>query len=91
MVTGEQVKAAVLAAKLRKIPHHECSICGVMVFYKIRGEQLFFDSGCGCSEGSFELRTWDEAAQFINMQDDEKVRAEIMASFGMQIKQEAKS
>lgn len=82
MVTGNEVKTAVLAAGLTRIPHHECGICDVMVGYAVRGEELYFDSGCGCSGGS-NLRHcgWDDAANWINMQTNEKARADLMARF----------
>lgn len=80
--TGEQVKAAMIAADIRRVDHHNCSGCGVMVFYFRVGEQLFFDPGCGCTRGRFEPRSWQSAAEWINMQSDPRWRDEIAASFG---------
>lgn len=82
MVTGNEVKTAVLAANLTRISHHECGICGVMVGYEVRGEELYFDSGCDCSGGS-NLRhcDWEDAAHWINMQSNEEARANLKARF----------
>lgn len=71
MVTGEQVRAAVMAAGLTYIPHHECSCCGEMVAYTVHDGDLYFAPGCGCSWSPQEPRTWDSAADWINMQNDE--------------------
>ena len=48
-VTGEQVKAAMIAANIEYVEQHECSICGEKVFYERKGESLFFNPSCGCS------------------------------------------
>lgn len=84
-VTGEQLKAAALAANIRKIDHHECGLCGVMVHYYVEGESLFFDPSCACTYGSGPRQeSWDEAAAWVNMQTDDAIAARIAASFGLQ-------
>lgn len=70
MVTAEQVKKAVEAAGITRIDHHHCAGCGHMVFYSISNGQLFFHPACGCVtyESPPEWRSWDHAADYINMQ-----------------------
>lgn len=80
-ITGEQVKAAVLNAGITYIPHHDCGLCGEKVAYQVFDGNLFFCPGCGCSYSPPEPRTWESAAEFINMQN-EKGRIELMAKFG---------
>lgn len=84
-VTGEQVRAATLAAGITRIPHHDCSICGTWVCYLVHGGNLFFDAGCGCSDfdGEPTPRTWESAAEWINMQSQEQHAVRIAAKFGL--------
>lgn len=83
MVTGEQVRAAAMAAGITHIPHHECGCCGELVFYTVYDGDLYFNPACGCSWSLAEPRTWDSAANWINMQTNEDVRVRLMAKFGM--------
>lgn len=89
MVTGEQVKEAVEKAGITRIDHHDCGCCGQMVFYFVRDGQLYFNSGCGCSWSPAAPRTWDSAADWINMQsrsgDYGDVGAKIAAKFGIEL------
>lgn len=85
MVTGEQVKIAMIAAGIEIVDHHECSMCGVMVRYERQGENLFFNGGCGCSDSGTQPRTWQSAADWINMQSNVLIKAEIAKSFGLNI------
>lgn len=68
MVTGEQVKEAAKKAGIGWVDHHDCGGCGVMVGYRIDGDQLYFRSGCGCSWSPDRPCSWDEAADHINRQ-----------------------
>ena len=83
MITGDDVKKAVLAAGITQIPHHECGICGEWVNYTVEDEQLYFNPGCECSWSPAEARYWSDAADWINMQSNEEYRAKIMQSFGL--------
>lgn len=47
-VTGEEVKASMIENGIETIELHPCSICGYMLKYLRRGENLFFDRGCDC-------------------------------------------
>lgn len=82
MVTGEQVKNAAIAAGLTFIPHHNCGCCGYTVGYMIDGDNLYFAPGCDCHWGQVEPRSWDSAAEWINMQD-KQWQEKIAARFGM--------
>jgi hypothetical protein len=88
MVTGEQVKAAVLKAGIKQVDHHDCAGCGYMTRYVIEGDQLYFDPGCHCSRYGYtmaEPRSWDSAADWINMQSRPDVAAKIAAMFGLDL------
>lgn len=83
-ITGDQVRAAVLAAGISFVNHHECGLCGVMVRYLIEGDRLYFDPSCDCCRGNGpELHSWDRAAERINMQSREECRVKIAAKFGL--------
>lgn len=84
MFTGRQVKAAMIEAGITKVDHHDCGICGFMTAYVRDGEDLYFDSGCGCSTYATDPqpRSWDHAAKWINTQNDEH-RNKLAASFGL--------
>ena len=85
MVTGEEVKQAVQAAGITSIPHHDCGLCGEWVQYTVRGDQLYFEPGCGCSWSPPEPRPWAGAANWINMQTNEDVRKKLMRRFGFDV------
>ena len=84
-VTAEEVRAAALASGKHWIDHHRCAGCDSMVGYYVDGGELYFDAACGCSgSGSApRQRTWQSAADWINMQTNPDVRAELMARFGL--------
>lgn len=89
-VTGSEVKAAVNAAGLKWIDHHDCSLCGSMVGYQTDGESLFFCSGCDCLWSPPRRCSWDEAADYINMQTRNSERfgdvaAKVALSFGLEL------
>lgn len=83
--TAEQVRDACLAAGIRRVDHHECGICGLMVrFYITADGDLEFDPSCGCTYGgNAEPRPWQDAADWINMQSDESHRRRIAEAFGI--------
>lgn len=68
MTLEEQVKA--LRAKFgNRIPHHDCGGCGQWVAYVFEGEQLFFDSNCGCSsyDSGLQPRDISDLHEFLQM------------------------
>lgn len=68
MTLEEQVKS--LREKFgNRIPHHDCTLCGQWVAYVFVGEDLFFDSACGCSlrDESLQPRDIADLHQFLDM------------------------
>ena len=88
-ITGQQVKDAVLAAGLTSIPHHACSICGCMTTYSISSGHIWYNPTCSCASyrSWLQPRTWQDAADWINMQENEMARTEIMQRFGLTVTQ----
>lgn len=86
-VTGEEVKAAMIASDIEHVDHHDCAICGEVVFYSRNGENLFFNPGCGCSWSPAQPRSWDDPADWINMQRTPEVRNTIRALFGLPLEE----
>lgn len=84
-VTGDQVHAAMVAANITHVDHHDCGGCGTMVFYSRQGDQLFFNPRCDCSPGWSppEPRDWSDAADWINMQSRPEWRNKLRAAFGL--------
>ncbi len=85
LVTGEEVKAAMIAANITHVDHHDCGGCFEMVFYSREGKHLFFNPRCGCSSGWSppEPRDWSDAADWINMQSSTEWRNKLRARFGL--------
>lgn len=84
MVTGEQVKAAVMASGITLININSCSICKEWIAYVVNNGNLYFDPSCRCSIAfAADPRTWGSAADLINMQTNETARTRILAGFGM--------
>ena len=82
-ISAEQVRTSVAANKITRIDHHRCSICGHMVFYSVIEDKLYFNGACGCSWEPPSMRSWQSAADWINMQDNETQRLYIMGLFGL--------
>jgi hypothetical protein len=85
-VTGEEVRAAVEAAGIQSIDHHDCRGCGYMTQYQVHDGRLYFCPGCFCGSrfSPPEPRDWGDAADWINMQSRPDVRDELRARFGLQ-------
>jgi hypothetical protein len=83
--TGEEVKESVLENGIQSIDHHRCSICNLMVYYEIKGGELYFQPSCDCSQWHPpEPRSWQSAADWINMQSNETSHASIAKRFGLE-------
>lgn len=83
-VTAQEVRDACLACGTGlSIQHHKCSLCDCWVHYQVENGELFFAPGCGCSWSPMEPREWQDAADWINVQDNDKARNAIRAKFGM--------
>lgn len=86
MITGKQVKEAMITKNINIVDHHNCSICGEMVFYSREGDNLYFNSSCGCclSSSPPQPREWEDAANWINMQGTKDMQLEIANKFGLE-------
>lgn len=82
-VTAKQVMDAMIAADIDWVDSHECAICFRKVGYARRGDRLFFQPECSCSFSPEEPRTWQDAADWINMQTSDEARLRIAARFGL--------
>lgn len=81
MVTGKQVQDAVYAANVTYIPYYTCGCCGEVVAYFVQGGNLYLDPSCGCATFTIQPKSWDDAAEWINMQSDDTAKAKIMQKF----------
>lgn len=84
VITADDVRDAVEKKSIMRIDHHKCSMCDHMVFYSVVDGLLFFNGACGCAWESPQLRSWQSAADYINMQDNETSRLHIMKQFGLE-------
>ena len=82
-VTGEQVRDAMMAGDIDRVPHHDCSICGEWTFYARQNDQLFYSSACGCAWSEPRWRDWGDAAEWINMQSAPEWKEKLAAKFGL--------
>lgn len=85
MITADQVKEAMINNGITAVDHHNCSFCGYMTRYIRDGENLFFDRGCDCGCGweNLEPRSYENAADWINMQSNPEAKARLAKSFGI--------
>lgn len=86
-VTGQQLLESVLKNNIKQIDHHRCFICDQMTRYYVINGQLYFDSSCFCTTYSSprELESWDEAANWINMQSNSEIAKQIALRFGIDL------
>lgn len=84
-VTATQVKAAIRKKYgMGFIPHHECGICEATVgYYQNSDTDLWFDSSCDCGGGGGHCATFQDLANFINMQTNENARKHLMVMYGL--------
>ena len=61
-----------------------CSGCGYSVGYRFAPNGVFYDVGCWCTgrAPNWEPRTWQDVADFYNMQNHPRVIAEMDAFWG---------
>jgi hypothetical protein len=86
-VTGAEIERAVTEAKILRIEHHDCGMCGYMTSYLVNRGELFFDAGCDCVRYAPPPRlvSWDDAADWINMQSSAEWKTKIAKSFGIDL------
>lgn len=79
--SAEWVRDQVRSANAYKLDHHECSLCGVMVRYGFNPPgtepEVYFRSMCGCSYSPDRPATWDDVADWLNMQSSDEIRERI--------------
>lgn len=89
MVTADEVRDAAKAAGITRIDHHDCGLCGHMVYYAVHQGHLFFNGGCRCSWEPPRPCSWQDAADYINMQSRTgewgDVAAKIAKGFGLDL------
>ena len=83
-ITGQEVREAMQANGITYVEHHDCAGCGYMTNYTVFDGTLYFDPGCNCTNGAGLRRTtFDEAADWINMQTRFEVAQRLAAKFGL--------
>lgn len=66
-MTIEELKAKVPAGDFIFVGHHACALCEEMVGYEVFSNNVYFNSGCGCSRATIvSERTFEEVVAFIN-------------------------
>lgn len=76
--TAKWVEIEAHNKKAYRLDHHECGICGVMVYYSLQ-PRVTFISGCGC--GSWtppRPSSWSEIADWLQMQKTDEMRDNIL-------------
>ena len=81
MRTVEEFKESVKKNNIKRWDIHKCSICGFNCGYifDIYNDQVYYDSGCDCVT-YFVMphpRSWNEVAEYYNMQTNPKYIAEM--------------
>jgi len=84
---ADEVKTAALAAGITRVEVRPCSMCGYLMAYLIKGEELWYDPGCDCTtrDSYLEPRNWSDAADWINMQSQPKGKIAIAKKFGLEL------
>lgn len=60
MKTLEELK------KMSFIPHHDCSICGVVIGWYPQEPNPYFDPSCDCGCGGGHFETWETVFKWYN-------------------------
>ena len=80
-VTAQKIHEAAAAYGVERWNVRPCSLCGVQTGYEFNGLAVTFDASCGCTDyGNLQPRTYDNVADFFNMQTPE-IRADLWAKF----------
>jgi len=78
MKSTQQFQTQAKEKNITSWPILTCSMCGYECAYIFKNNEVFYDSGCNCTGGSYlEPRTWKEVAETYNMQDSPRVIAEM--------------
>jgi len=84
-VTDDQVRDGVHRLKLDFVANHDCTLCGVAVgwVFDRATDRAWFRSACGCSYSPDRSVPYQDCADWINLQSDRRIAAEIARSFGV--------
>jgi hypothetical protein len=62
-------------------PHHACGVCDIDVGYILTHADVYFQSGCGCSDSMPQLRSTYEFLNFINGNINPKSRDHFISNY----------
>ncbi len=67
-----------------RLPVHRCGICNYKCGFIIRGDDVYYDNGCHCTDFRYDLqeRNWEDIENHISMQTDE-VKQRILKEWGI--------
>lgn len=78
MKTGEDFKKQALKHNISYWIMRNCSICDYPLKYVFENGEVYFDSSCNCTNFyNLQLRSWENVANYYNMQTDENVIKEM--------------
>lgn len=83
-ITPEQLKEAMVATGIERVDHHTCDICGQWKTYVRQGDSLFFDGSCECGTIPLMERSWEQAADWVNLNVG-AYQKKILAAFGLHL------
>jgi len=70
--TKEELKLQTEKIGLKSWTIHHCSMCNYPCSYLIKGEKVFYDSGCDCvSYNKIEEKSWEDLAKYYNRNQPE--------------------
>lgn len=81
-VTADEVKSAMISSELYRINHHVCGFCGYMTAFIREDQRLFFDPGCHCIITGWRDVSWQDVADWINMQSNLQIQQQLMTRCG---------
>ena len=84
-VSGDDLRRAMMASGKIYVCQRNCRRCGGEKGYIRRGEELFFDSECGCAGRAYLdmlFVRWDSVAEWINEMHDRKEKRRLLRGFG---------
>ncbi len=88
-ITIEEVKDSVKKNKITQVTIRQCSICGYMMHYFIKVDQVSIDTCCDCvTYGSFKISSWEDLADTVNAQSVDKWRKENALKLGIVLEDE---
>lgn len=83
-MTANEIETAVNSAGITQIDHHDCGFCGYMTAYMIDNGEVYFDPGCHCiGNTGWRRSSFQDLADWYNMQSNDEVRARLREAFGM--------